>query len=145
METTQDNGSLDPELGTQPIPDSLGSMPQVTHRDLTEWRGHDLLDARGKRIGRLEEVYFDSDSDEPQFGTVRRGWLTRRLEFVPLVGAVVGPDNLQVATTIDELKKAPNIGSEDSLTPEAESALYHHYRLNYEPAGREGKRRLIRH
>ena len=54
---------------------------------LVVWRGRDLNDANGERIGRLEEVYFDVDTDEPQFGTVKEGWLGRHLTFVPLVGA----------------------------------------------------------
>jgi hypothetical protein len=116
----------------------------VTHRDLSEWRGHELYDSVGKKIGRLEEVYFDVDTDEPQFGTVRRGWLTKRLEFVPLVGAVVGPDNLQLATTLDQVKAAPDLGKGE-LTPAAESALFHHYRINYSPSSRDSQRRLVRH
>jgi hypothetical protein len=118
----------------------------ITHRNLLEWRGRNLNDANGERIGRLEEVYFDVDTDEPQFGTVKEGWLGRHFTFVPLVGAVVGPDNLQVAATVDEVKSAPNIAHEgDQLTAEEESVLYHHYRLNYAPSDRESKKRLVRH
>jgi hypothetical protein len=119
----------------------------VTHRDLAEWRGRDLNDANGERIGRLEDVYFDIDTDEPQFGTVKQGGLFgRHLTFVPLIGAAVGPDNLQVATTVEQVKSAPNIALEgDQLTAEDESALYHHYQLNYTPSDRESKKRLVRH
>jgi hypothetical protein len=141
METTRDNGSLELEQQAE-SPEAVDGAPTITHLDLANWRGHDVVDARGKRIGKLEEVYFDVDSDEPHFGTVRRGWVAPKLQFVPLVGAVVGPDAVRVATTLDELKKAPSIGSMDAITPEAESALYHHYRLNYTPTG---KRRLVRH
>ena len=123
-----------------------GEARPITHRNLSEWRGRDLNDANGERIGRLEEVYFDVDTDEPQFGTVKEGWLGRHLTFVPLVGAVVGPDNLQVAATVEQVKSAPNIAFEgDQLTAEEESALYHHYRLNYVPSDRESKKRLVRH
>ncbi len=73
----------------------------VTHQDLSEWRGRTLNDANGERIGRLEDVYFDVDTDEPQFGTVKEGLFGRHLTFVPLIGATVGPDNLQVATTVN--------------------------------------------
>ena len=45
-----------------------------------------------------------------------------------------------------EVKNAPNIALEgDQLTTEEESALYHHYKLNYTPSDRESKKRLIRH
>jgi uncharacterized protein YrrD len=118
----------------------------VTHRDLSEWRGRDLTDTNGQRIGALEDVYFDVDTDEPQFGTVKEGWLGRHLTFVPLVGAVVGPDSLQVAATVEQVKGAPNINDvSDQLTADDESALYHHYHLNYDPSDRETKKRLVRH
>ena len=118
----------------------------VSHQDLSEWRGRILNDANGERIGKLEEVYFDIDTDEAQFGTVKEGLFGRHLTFVPLVGATVGPDNLQVAATVAEVKDAPNIAlAGDQLTTEDESVLYHHYKLNYSPSDRESKRRLVRH
>ncbi len=122
------------------------AVAPVTHQDLSEWRGRLLSDANGERIGKLEDVYFDIDTDEAQFGTVKEGLFGRHLTFVPLVGATVGPDNLQVATTVAEVKGAPNIALEgEQLTTEDESVLYHHYKLNYTPSDRESKRRLVRH
>jgi uncharacterized protein YrrD len=118
----------------------------VTHQDLSEWRGRTLTDSDGERIGKLEDVYFDIDSDKPQFGTVKEGFFGRHLTFVPLVGATVGPDSLQVAATMAEVKDAPNIALEgDQLTSDDESVLYHHYKLNYTPSHRDTKKRLVRH
>ena len=34
-----------------------------------------LVDQAGEKIGRLEDVYFDIESDQPQFGTVKEGGL----------------------------------------------------------------------
>ena len=51
-----------------------------------------------------------------------------------------------LAATIDEVKQAPNIElAGGHLSPEDESTLYHHYRLNYEPSSRESGKRLVRH
>jgi hypothetical protein len=138
--------SDEPEEGGAEV-DSAADALAVTHQDLALWRGRDLIDANGERIGRLEDVYFDVDTDEPQFGTVKEGGMFgRHKTFVPLLGAVVGPDNLQVAATAEEVKGAPNIGFEgDQLSAEDESALYHHYRLNYTPSDRESRKRLVRH
>lgn len=140
---------ISPEQSDQVEPDEndvTEAAAPMTRQDLSEWRGRTLNDANGDRIGKLEDVYFDVDTDEPQFGTVKEGLLGRHLTFVPLVGAIVGPDNLQVATTVAEVKNAPNIALEgDQLTTEEESVLYHHYKLNYTPSNRESKKRLIRH
>ncbi len=66
--------------------------------------GRDLIDRNGERIGKLEDVYFDVESDEPQFGTVKEGWIGRHLTFVPLVGVTIGPDSLQVAVSKEQVK-----------------------------------------
>lgn len=138
-------GQQSDEGGTNSDDATTAAAP-VTLQDLSEWRGRTLNDANGEQIGKLEDVYFDIDTDEPQFGTVKEGFFGRHLTFVPLVGATVGPDSLQVATTVAEVKSAPNIAAEgDQLTTEDESVLYHHYKLNYTPSDRESQKRLVRH
>jgi PRC-barrel domain len=119
--------------------------PDVKHRDLAEWRGTELIDRDGEKIGALQDVYFDIGSDEPQFGTVKEGWIGRHLTFVPLVGVTIGPSALQVDVTKEQIKGAPNIALEgDELSAEHESALYHHYHLNYTPTETPSGRRLAR-
>ena len=39
--------------------------------DIREWRGYDVVDAQGHRIGELEAVYVDTGTDLPSFGTVK--------------------------------------------------------------------------
>lgn len=115
----------------------------VTHQDLAEWRGRDLLDRNGERIGKLEEVYFDVETDEPQFGTVKEGLFGHHLALVPLAGATIRPDSLQVLFTKAQIKDAPEIGPSD-LSQADESRLYHHYQLNYSPREQDNGRRLAR-
>lgn len=119
----------------------------VARVDFGEWHGKDLLDPSGERIGKLEDVYFDVESDQPQFGTVKEGGLFVRqhLTFVPLVDVTIGPEYLQVPVSKDKVRDAPNIGLEgDELTQTDELALYHHYQLNYTPAPTPSGRRLAR-
>jgi hypothetical protein len=47
--------------------------------DIREWRGHDVVDADGHKIGELEAVYVDTSTDLPAFGTV--SWFTRGHEL----------------------------------------------------------------
>ncbi len=115
----------------------------VTHRDLAEWQGRELVDCDGERIGKLEEVYFDVETDEPQFGTVKEGLFGRHLVLVPLAGVTIGPDSLQVPVSKAQIKDAPAIELND-LSQADESRLYHHYQLNYTPIDRESGRRLAR-
>jgi hypothetical protein len=110
-----------------------------------EWHGEMLVDRAGERIGKLQDVYVDVENDEPQFATVKEGFIGRHLTFVPLGGITVGPDGLQVPVTKDQIRAAPNIEQHgEELSQADESALYHHYELNYTPPNTESGRRLAR-
>ena len=118
----------------------------VAHQDLSEWRGKDLIDRNGEKIGKLEDVYFDIETDQPQFGTVKEGFLDRHLTFVPLNAVTIGPDSLEVSVTRQQVKDAPNMEHEgEALTQADESLLYHYYQLNYVPTDNPSGRRLTRH
>src|SRR5690348_14712154 len=113
--------------------------------NVTEWHGKMLVDRDGEKIGKLEDVYVDVENDEPQFGTVKEGFIGRHLTFVPLGGITVSPDGLQVPVAKDQVKSAPNIEQHgEELSQADESALYHHYELNYTPPDTESGRRLAR-
>lgn len=141
------DGEDEAPAGVEPVDESLGDVARpIETQDLSAWIGRDVLDVDGGSLGRLEEIYFDVETDEPQFGVVVQGTLVHHRRFVPLVGVVVGPDSLKVDIASDQVKSAPNADSAgDQLTTDDESALYHHYRLNYVASDRESGRRLIRH
>jgi len=113
--------------------------------NVAEWHGKQLVDVDGEKIGKLEDVYVDVETDVPQFATVKEGFIGRHLTFVPLGGIKVGPDELQVAVTKAQVQAAPNLEQHgEELSQEDESALYHHFELNYTPASTESGRRLGR-
>jgi sporulation protein YlmC with PRC-barrel domain len=115
------------------------------HLSLAEWHGKDLVDRDGDKIGKLKDVYVDVETDEPMFGTVKEGHFGGHLTFVPLGGITIGPDNLQVRVSKEQVKNAPNIEMEgDQLSQRDESTLYHHYQLNYTPPDTQSGRRLAR-
>jgi sporulation protein YlmC with PRC-barrel domain len=115
------------------------------HQDIGEWHGKTLVDRDGERIGKLEDVYVDVETNEPMFATVKEGLIGRHLTFVPLAGITIGPDNLQVAVSKEQVKSASNIELHgDELSRAPASTLYHHYQLNYTPPDTERGRRLAR-
>ncbi len=112
---------------------------------VAEWHGKMLVDRDGEKIGKLQDVYVDVETDEPQFGTVKEGFIGRHLTFVPLGGIQIGPDDLQVAVTKDQVQSAPNIEMHgEELSQADESTLYHHFEMNYAPPSTESGRRLAR-
>jgi sporulation protein YlmC with PRC-barrel domain len=112
---------------------------------VTEWHGKMLVDSNGEKIGKLQDVYVDVETDEPQFATVKEGFIGRHLTFVPLSGIHIGPDELQVQVTKAQVRSAPDIEMHgEELTQADESALYHHFEMNYTPITTESGRRLAR-
>jgi len=112
--------------------------------NIREWRGNDVVDAQGHKIGQLEAVYVDTASDLPSFGTVMVGMPTRRrLVFVPIDQATVGPGYVKVPYDKKQVKNAPAIGTDGELRAGDEEAVFKHYGLAYEP-GAGGERRLAR-
>jgi uncharacterized protein YrrD len=112
--------------------------------NLAEWRGKDLIDRDGNKLGKLEDVYVDTQTDQAMFGSVKEGLLSKHLTFVPLHDASVSPDGLTVGVSRTQVKDAPNIDQGGELDGNAESELYRHYGLAYASAATASGRRLAR-
>ena len=113
--------------------------------EVADWRGKDLLDRDGEKLGKLEDVYVDTETDVPVFGAFKEGTLRKHVTFVPLFDASATPDGLKVSVSKAEAKDAPNIDTDADLDPATEVALYGHYGLEYvqpqTPSGRRLGRR----
>ena len=116
----------------------------IAIEDIKEWRGHDILDAHGEKLGKLDEVYYDTETDAPAFGAVKSGVVGKHITLVPLAGASAGQSYIRVATAKARFKDAPSIDTDAELTAEDEASTYEHFGLDYRPAG-AGARRLAKH
>jgi sporulation protein YlmC with PRC-barrel domain len=113
--------------------------------EVGEWHGKMILDCNGEKIGRLQDIYVDVETDESKFATVKEGLIDRHLTFVPLAGIRVGPDDLQVSVSKELVRSAPDLDLHgEELSQSDESALYHHFQQNYTPVDTESGRRLAR-
>ena len=112
--------------------------------NLRDWRGENVIDPEGSKIGDLEAVYVDTATDEPAFATVKVGMIGRhRLSFVPLVGATVSPKAVRVQYDKKRVQDAPSIDLDGELAATDEAGVFAHYGLPYLP-GTGGARRLAR-
>jgi sporulation protein YlmC with PRC-barrel domain len=68
---------------------------QAAAWNVSDWHGKMLVDCHGEKIGKLQDVYVDVETDEPQFATVKEGVIDRHLTFVPVGGTTVGPGRAQ--------------------------------------------------
>jgi hypothetical protein len=125
-----------------------GPKPRDTSHDtwrVAEWLGKMIVDRDGEKLGKLQGVYVDVETDEPQFGTVKEGLVDRHLTFVPLRGVRVGPDDLQVTATKAQVRAGPDLElSGEELSQADESSLYHYFEQNYTAPDTESGRRLAR-
>jgi sporulation protein YlmC with PRC-barrel domain len=113
----------------------------MVNAKLGDWRGKDVLDRDGEKIGKLEDVYVDTETDLEEFGTVKEGLISKHLTFIPLQDVTASPDHLQVTVSKSLVKDAPNIDTDGELSPDEEEGVYRHYGLTYTvPTTASGRR-----
>ena len=44
-----------------------------TTGEVTRWRGQELVDSDGNKIGKISDVYLDADTDRPEWLAVTTG------------------------------------------------------------------------
>jgi uncharacterized protein (TIGR02271 family) len=98
---------------------------------LPRWRGRELADANGSKIGKIYDIYQDEDTGQPEWLAVSTGLFGTKVSFVPLAGATEQGDRLVSRWTKDQVKEAPNAEADGHLSQAEEARLYQHYGLNY--------------
>ncbi len=107
----------------------------MTMTDLRNWKGLDVVDPTGERIGEIEDIYLDEQTDQPEWLAVRTGLFGRRVSFVPLAEAQASGDAVVVPYAKEQVKDAPHAEPDGILSEEEEAALYDHYGLPYSDVG----------
>ena len=95
---------------------------------LQELRGAPVLDASGDQIGKVEEIYYDTEGGHPEWIGLGTGFLGTKRVLVPVQTADVQGDAVQVPYEKDHVKGAPDIDG-DAIPYETESELYAYYEL----------------
>ncbi|MEA2333167.1 MAG: hypothetical protein QOH58_3305 [Thermoleophilaceae bacterium] len=100
-------------------------MTQVT--EAYEWRGREVVNGAGEKIGRLEDIYLDTDSGQPEWATVNTGMFGMRQSFVPLTESSSKRGQVVVPYSKDQVKDAPTVDPDGELSAEEEQSLRRHY------------------
>jgi uncharacterized protein (TIGR02271 family) len=98
-----------------------------TLEDVQTWRGMTAVDSNGDKVGKIEEIYLDRRSGEPEWATVNTGLFGMRTSFVPIGDAHGGGEAVRLGYTKDQIKDAPSIDADGELSSEEERRLYEHY------------------
>src|SRR4051812_49025526 len=99
----------------------------ATSQDIRNWRGLTAVDADGEKVGKIDEVYLDRASEQPEWLTVSTGLFGSRTSFVPIGDAQATGDEVRLAYRKDQITDAPSIDADGALSPEEEERLYAHY------------------
>src|SRR4051812_25132943 len=99
----------------------------ATMQEIETWRGRTLVDRDGDKIGKIEDVYLDRNSGDPEWVAVKTGLFGSNVSFVPIRDASADGDDVRVSHEKDLVKDAPNVEADGQLSPEEERRLYQHY------------------
>jgi uncharacterized protein (TIGR02271 family) len=109
----------------------------MTHHQtatVAEWRGRRLVSSDGDKIGTIDEVYLDAQTERPEWLSVKTGMLGSKVSFVPIAQAQEADEAIRVPYDKAQVKDAPSIEPDGELSHEEESDLYRHYGVEYEGA-----------
>jgi uncharacterized protein (TIGR02271 family) len=102
---------------------------------ILEFRGEQLCDRSGDKIGSIDEIYLDTETNEPEWALVNTGLFGSKSTFVPLRDATEADGALRVAFDKDTVKDAPNLDPNGQLSQHEEADLYRYYGIDYAESG----------
>jgi len=102
----------------------------MTMDQLSELRGSAVYDQSGSKIGSVEEVFYDADTQQPEWIGIGTGFFGMKRALVPVAGASVTADGISVPYPKDMVKDTPDIDG-DEISEDTERQLYSHYGLPY--------------
>ena len=105
-------------------------MSDLPKDQLLQKRGQDLYDSHDDKIGKIDEIYLDHESGEPEWALVNTGLFGTKSTFVPLRGVSDSGGTLSVPYEKGFVKDAPNLDADGELSREQESELYRYYSLD---------------
>jgi uncharacterized protein (TIGR02271 family) len=97
-----------------------------------DWKGRKVIDSDGEKVGKVEEIYEDTGSGEPEWVLVDTGLFGGKSNFVPVAGARPSGEDVQLDFTKDTIKDAPGIDPDGEMSHDEERELFEHYGLGYE-------------
>jgi hypothetical protein len=97
------------------------------------WRGRTVRDVNGDELGRLTDLYLDSETSRPAWAGVKRGRLRGTETIVPLAGAEEVDGDLRLPHDRRVFDEAPDVDPDVRLTAEEEAVLGDHWGRGWAP------------
>src|ERR687890_1791266 len=95
------------------------------------WRGMTLVATDDQPLGKIEAIYVDRTTRQPEWALVDTGLFGSSRTFVPLADAAQRGDTVQVPHELTTVREAPRLEQDAELFEEDEARLYAHYGIQY--------------
>ena len=102
-----------------------GCMPDLN--EALAWTGYRVDDVYGARVGTVQDVYVDHETDRPCWLLVKMGRFSDAHALLPVNDAVAGAGHIWVPYEKDMIRRAPQSAPGMPLSQERETALCTHY------------------
>jgi uncharacterized protein (TIGR02271 family) len=102
-----------------------------TTEEVLTWRGQELRGSDDEKLGKIEQIYLDAETGEPEWALITTGLFGTKQSFVPLRDASRSGDGVTVPFDKATLKDAPRVDPDGQLSQREEAELYRHYGLQY--------------
>ena len=106
-------------------------MTLPTIEQARSWRGLTLVATDDEPVGRIEAIYVDRTTRQPEWALVHTGLFGSSRTFVPLADAAQRGDTVQVPHETSVVREAPRLEQDTELSEEDEARLYAHYGIRY--------------
>jgi uncharacterized protein (TIGR02271 family) len=100
-----------------------------------DWQGRTLKDRNGDKIGTIDSVYVDQQTDKPEWALVNTGLFGTKSSFVPIAGASPRGEDVVVQVEAQQVKDAPRMDADQGLSEQQEAELFRHYGIEYTTEG----------
>ena len=100
-----------------------------------DWNGRTLKDRNGDKIGTIDALYLDQQTDQPEWALVNTGLFGTKSSFVPLAGAAPRGEDVVVKVDAQQVKDAPKMEPDEQLSEQQEAELFRHYGIDYTTEG----------
>jgi uncharacterized protein (TIGR02271 family) len=99
-------------------------------QDFLQSVGSNVNSSDGSKIGTVEEIYLDQQTDQPEWVLVKTGMMGGS-RFIPLAQASMEGDSVSVPYDGQKVKDSPDVMADGELSQEEEAELYRYYGLEY--------------
>ena len=102
-----------------------GPMPDL--QEALGWSGFRVDDVYGARVGIVEDIYVDHETDTPCWILVKMGRFSDAHALLPIRDAVAGNGHVWIPYEKDLIRRAPQVAAGMPISQELERSLCVHY------------------